>query len=641
MNKIGSPRAALRLAALVGTALASSSAFAGSVGTPCSSLSGAFPNGDTYALSLALGFNGSAGTPVVLAIQAQDVPANALAAGEPSPALCSVGMVVASDGNPSDSQIQIAVLLPEGTVGTNSQDVWNGRFLGTGNGGFAGSIATSTLGLGVIPTYVATGKTYVVANTDLGDGAGLGGPPNFPTAWYNCNSTFCGSDAGAAFYGQKLGGLYGDNAAITDFGYGATHLMTVASKALINTFYGTPAAHSYFHGCSTGGQQALMEAQRFPNDYDGILAGSPAYDRTHLHVASAAFFEQTHSAADAYLPNEALGLTHAAVLQSCAGTDGGLATDNFLMKPASCSFDASVLQCTGANGEVPCTDPNGTSCSCLTPNQVVSMNAAWSGALDNHGRVLYPGYERGVEDPFAGVLAEEENVTEPLFDSLDYWAFGPGFQWQSLFKNTTTPQGELSTRITALDNTPVGSSTFAGVLNANSPDLSAFKAAGGKLIMYAGYEDPLIPAASSIDYYNAILKGDPANHTYTGDPDLASYSRLYMAPGMWHCNGGPGANAFGNLSGNLPPVPAAITDDVLGALIAWREFAITPTRITATKYVNDDASQGIAFQRPLCPYPQNAKYTKKRFSSALATSWECKPGAYVTNQKFNAFYGPQ
>ena len=644
MHKIQSPVVTLRRAALAlaGSALASSAALA-TTASPCAALSGTFPNGDTQALSVALGYNGAAGTPVVLSIQAQDVAANAYYAGLPSPPVCSVAMVVASDGNPADSQIQIAVVLPEGTEGTNSQKYWNGEFLGTGNGGFGGSIATSTLAIGLIPSYLTNGWTYVVANTDLGDGAGEGVPAGDPGAWYNCNTLFCGSDEGHSEYGQTLGGLYGNPVAITDFGYGATHLMTVASKALIQTFYGTPAGYSYFHGCSTGGQQALMEAQRFPTDYDGILAGSPAYDRTHLHIASAAFFEEIYATPTGYLTNEALGVAHNAMLQSCVVPDGGVAGDDFLMQPSKCSFNASAVVCPSPLGpnDVPCTDPTGTSCTCLTTDQVTSLNGYWSGARDNFGRVLLPGYERGAEDPNAGLIAEGETVTEPLFDSLDYWAFGPSFTWQSLFANTLTPQGELSERIVAMDDKRVGDSTFAGVLNANNPDLSAFNANGGKLIMYAGYEDPLIPSASSIDYFNAVRNGDPDNTSYKGDKNLADYMRLYLAPGMWHCNGGPGANAFGNLSSTLPPVPGAINDDILGALRAWRENGIAPGKIIATKYVNDNEADGIAFQRPLCPYPENATYTKIRHNSTLATSWACKPGEYVTNQKFSRFYGPQ
>jgi feruloyl esterase len=626
------------LGAMLAAAGFAATAHAAPTASPCAALNASGPTAPTAeALSVALGFTGpGTGTPLVLAIQAQDVPANALAASEPSPALCEVGVVIASNGNPAQSQITVAVLLPEGSLGTNSTSAWNGRFLGTGNGGFAGSVATSTLGLGIIPAYAATGTTYVVANTDLGTGR-----------LFNCNTLFCGSKEGVAIDTaghatnpsvpiETAGGLYGDEAALRDFGYGATHLMTVAAKALINTFYGKSANYSYFHGCSTGGQQALMEAQKYPADYDGILAGSPAYDRTHLHVAGAAFFEVTHHAADgsAYLTNEALGLAHAGVLASCAGTDGGLSTDNFLNQPAKCTFDATVLQCTGATTDVPCTDPNGTSCTCLTPNQAISMNAAWSGAKDNAGRVLYPGYERGVEDPYAGVLAEEENVSEPLFDSLDYWAFGAAFNWQTLFANTDTVNGLLTRHLLALDRTPVGTTgdTFETVLNASSTDLSAFNANGGKLIMYAGYEDPLIPSASTIDYYNGLLRRDSTAPTY---------SRLYMAPGVWHCNGGPGANAFGNLSANQPVIPGAAFDDVLGALTAWREASLPPSSIIATKYVNDNSADGIAFQRPLCPYPKVAKYVHTSMDPTEAAAWACVAAHLVTNQSFAPPWGPQ
>jgi feruloyl esterase len=644
MTRLPPTAALLRRAALAlaGTALSATGAFA-TTASPCAALNSTFPNGEALALSEALGFTGpGTGTPIVLAVQAQDVPAGALNASPASPPVCQVGMVVASDGNPADSQIQVAVLLPVKTMGDNDTNAWNGRFLGTGNGGFAGSIAGSTLVLGLLPSYAVTGKTYVVANTDLGDGAGLGGPPNFPTPWYNCNTLFCGSAAGAAGYGQKLGGLYGNATAIQDFGYNATHLMTVASKQLIVDFYGTAAGHSYFHGCSTGGQQALMEAQRFPNDYNGILAGSPAYDRTHLHIASAAYFETTHAPADGsgLLTNEALGLAHAAVLSQCAGTDGGYAGDNFLTKPASCNFDATALSCTGASTDVPCTDPNGTSCTCLLPNQAVSLNAAYRGAKDNLGRTLYPGYERGVEDPYAGLLLEQQSVSEPLFDSLDYWAFGPSFTWQSLYKSTSVVDGMLFKQIFAMDDTAVGTQSFAGALNANDAHLGAggFVANGGKLIMYAGYEDPLIPSASTIDYVNQVIQdGTHPN----GGPAWSTYLKLYMAPGMWHCNGGPGANAFGNLGPQLPPVPTALSDDVLGALVGWVEYGLVPGTITATKYVNDDATQGIAFQRPLCPYPESAVYKHKKMPWQQATSWSCERAPFVQNQKFNNFYGPR
>jgi feruloyl esterase len=637
--KTRSGTAAWRLAsiALATTALTATAAHAGSA-SPCNALSGTFPNGATLSLSEALGFNGTSG-PIVDAVIGTDVPAGALNASPPSPAVCEVGMVISSDGNPADSQIQVAVLLPVDQVGTNEHTIWNGRLLGTGNGGFAGAIADSTLVLELVPYYAVYGKTFVVANTDLGDGAGLGGTG--ASAWYNCNTLYCGSLAGNELYGQTLGGLYGNATAIGDFGYNATHLMTVVSKALTTEFYGEEPNYSYFHGCSTGGQQALMEAQRFPTDYNGILAGSPAYNRTHLHVASAAFFEATHAFADGsgMLTNEALALAHAAVLSQCAGKDGGYSADNFLMLPARCGFTATSLQCTGAPTDVPCTDPTGTSCTCLAPNQATVLNEAYTGAQDNHGNTLFPGYERGVEDPNAGLLLEEQEVSEPLFDSLDYWAFGPSFTWQSLFASTSTPQGLLSTKILAMDNTPEGSTTFAGELNANDANLSnsGFVANGGKLIMYAGYEDPLIPSPSTFDYYNQAKH----DQLVDGGPTVDSFLKLYMAPGMWHCSGGPGANAFGNLGPQLPPIPGAPSDDVLGALISWVEGGTAPGSIIATKYTNDNPADGIAFQRPLCPYPQSAVYSKTKQPWFAAGSWSCQGKGEVRNQTFSPHYGPQ
>lgn len=602
---------------LAGSALISHGAMATGATPACNTFNAVYdPSTMTYMgnAALAEAMNSAMGA-FVLGIQATEYPGGALNPAITEP-VCSVGVAYSSSFDPTTSYVNMVAMMPESDAGGVH---WNGRFLGTGNGGFAGPLVAGGVPSGAVEEVVlGVAEGYAAATNDMGT-----------AQLFNCNTLFCGSAEGVQLYpNQTPGGLYGDAAALTDFGYGATHLMTLGAKYLVTTFYGAAPAHNYFHGCSTGGQQALMEAERFPNDYNGILAGSPAYDRTHLHIASAAFYEVTHRAADAGLPNEALGLMHAAVLASCAGTDGGLPSDNFLTQPALCSFSATTLQCTGAPGDVPCTDPNGTSCTCLTPDQAVSMDAAYSGAQDSKKHVLYPGYERGVEDPAAGLIQEEQIVSEPLFDSLDYWGFGPNFQWQSLFKRTDKVGGELVSQIDALDNTPVGSSTMAGVLNANETNLSAFSAAGDKLVMYAGYEDPLIPTASSIDYINLLRKKN------TG---AGSFATMFLAPGMWHCSGGPGANVFGNF--NLPPAPTLPADDILGALVAWVEGGIKPVKIIATKYVNDDPSQGIAFQRPLCPYPQVAYYTGQG-DPTQSTSYKCKDRPEVKNQTFFKAYGP-
>jgi feruloyl esterase len=526
------------------------------------------------------------------------------------PDYCDVSLVVSSSGDPLTSAVGIEVWLPE--------TGWTGRFLGTGNGGFAASISTGALEQGI-------SEGFATANTDMGTGI-----------LFKCNGLNCGNHTGQGI----PGGLYRDAAAIRDFGYGATHLMTTIGKQLVSAYYEQKPAHSYFAGCSTGGQQALMESQRFPQDYDGILAGAPAYDRTHLHMAGPAVYEVTHATPAYYLTNAALSLIHAVVLEQCAGLDGGLPTDDFLTLPASCKTDARVLQCTGAAGEVPCTDPTATSCSCLTRQQAYAMNKDWSGAEDNLGRRLYPGAERGTEEPVALAAANaflgnlglpwQQAGTEPVFDSLMFWALGPNWVWQEMFSTTSVPEPELAAEIKTIDTTKVGDSTFAGLLNAVNTDITPFAKAGGKLLMYQGYADPLIPTGGSIDYYNAVAAADPTN--------VASYLRYFLAPGVWHCSGGPGPNVFGGVGQAAAPQPLSASDDVLGALIAWVEQGAAPTQIIATKYVNDDAADGIAFQRPLCLYPAHSSYNGG--DPTLASSFPCVASPPVTNQKFAPIYGP-
>ncbi len=526
------------------------------------------------------------------------------------PPFCRVAMVISSSGNAATSQSAVEVWLPELT--------WNRRYLGFGNGGLAGAISYSSLQLGVTEGFAS-------ANTDMGTGI-----------LFHCNSLFCGDQAGG---GAVPGGLYGDPAAIRDFGYASTHLMTVAAKQVVKTYYAGPIKTSYFNGCSTGGQQALMESQRFPDDYDGILAGAPAHNRTHLHMSGPAVYEATHFATDAYLTDAALALTHALVLKQCAGRDGGLRSDDFLTQPALCKTNAATLMCKGAAAEVPCTDPTAASCTCLTPHQAEAMNRDWSGAVDDQGNQLYPGLERGTEEPVAPSAANgysgnlglpfQQALSEPAFDSLMNWALGPNWVWQEMFATPSQLEPELSSEIALIDNTPVGSQTFAQVLNANSTDLSALAGAGHKILMYQGYTDPLIPSATSIDYYNAVA---------AADPNVQNYLRLFLAPGVWHCGGGPGANAFGNLSTNLPPKLLDRSDDVLGALIAWVEQGVAPTSVIATKYVNDDESAGVAFRRPLCLYPAHSAYAGGDKRSY--TSYRCVAGAPVTNQGFSPKYGP-
>jgi feruloyl esterase len=356
-------------------------------------------------------------------------------------------------------------------------------------------------------------------------------------------------------------------------------------------------------------------------------------------MAGPAVYEVTHTTPDAYLTDAALGLVHQTVLQQCAGHDGGLATDDFLTLPASCTTNAAVLECKGAANEVPCTDPAAASCTCLTKQQAAAMNHDWKGAEDSLGRRMYPGAERGTEEPVALAASNafignlglpwQQAQTEPVFDSLIFWALGPKWVWQEMFTTTSVPEPESAAEIQAIDDTKIGNSTFAKILNANSTNLKQFKQHGGRILMYQGYADPLIPSATAIDYYNAVAAADPS--------DVANYLRLFMVPGMWHCSGGPGANVFGGASSaTTDPLDPAV--DALGALVFWVENGVPPTQITATKYVNDNAAQGIAFQRPLCLYPAHAAYVSGDPTSAA--SYTCAASPPVTNQAFSPIYGP-
>jgi feruloyl esterase len=512
------------------------------------------------------------------------------------PPFCRVALDISSTGDPSESQILVEVWLPESG--------WNGRYLGTGNGGFAGAISTPALAGGLL-------AGYAVANTDMGTGV-----------LYECNGLYCGGRTGL---GGGPAGLNGHPDSIKDFGYRATHLMTVAAKQVVAAYYGQPQHHAYFAGCSTGGQQSLMEAQRFPEDYDGILAGAPAYDRTHLHMSGSWGYAWTHASTSSLLTVPALSLINNAVLSKCGGHDGGLAGEGFLTQPAACRFDAQSLQCTGDETDVLCTDPTATSCTCLAPEQAAAMDAIWHGPVDDQGRQLQPGFLRSSETPVPVTAADPDGnlglvwgqaQPEPAFDGLIFWALGPNWTWQDFFTAASDPVAMLSSEIRAIDTTPVADMTFAQALNATSADLSQFRKNGSKLILYQGWSDPLIPGFAAVDYWQGLRRAD------RGNP--ADYARLFMAPGMWHCAGGPGPNAFGGQDQLPSPKPGDPSDDALAALANWVENGFAPTQILATKYVDDVPTQGIAFQRPLCQYPQHAAYLGSGDPNDPA-SFECVP----------------
>jgi feruloyl esterase len=509
------------------------------------------------------------------------------------PAFCRVTATLTPT---SDSSIKIEVWLPANN--------WNGRFLGTGGGGFQGVITYNSLASGIRGGFAAT-------NSDLGTGSS------------GCSPLFCGSNGNmgnplAIAFGMPAGpttGLFGHPERIKDFGYRAIHLMTVRGKEIANLYYGQRAQKAYFAGCSTGGQNALMSAQRFPDDYDGILAGAPAFNRTHLHMAGLAAWQATRATPGSLIQAGQMTLINKAVLKQCVGQDGGASTDQFLTDPRDCDFDPKALLCTG--GQVP---P-----ACLTADQVTTMRKLYAGTIDpKNGDVVNPGAARGSETDDVGALGLrfQEQLPEPAFDGLFYWVYGPSFGYGPVNFANFDFHHDIKTVDRQLED----------VLNATSTNLGEFRERGGKLLMYHGWADPLIPPQSSINYFNALV----GNHGRSGiqqvsfgqgqgNPALQrtqSYARLFMAPGVFHCAGGPGPNVF----------------DALTPLINWVEGGVAPETILATKFVNDTPPT-VQMTRPLCLFPKVAKYTGSG-NTNLASSFVCVPDERDFNQTPAPKYGP-
>ena len=444
------------------------------------------------------------------------------------PSFCRVVLVLAPS---SDSHIEAEVWLP--TSG------WNGKFQGVGNGGFAGSITYAGLGMLVA-------RRYATAASDTGHHAG-------------------GTDAGWAL---------GHPEKIADFGYRAVHETAVTAKALIKAFYGTTPTRSYFSSCSNGGRQALMEAQRYPNDYDGIIAGAPANDWTHL--LSFAIWGQQALTMDpaSYIPMKKLPAIQAAALAACDADDG--VKDGVIENPAKCRFDPGVLLCTGEESD-----------SCLTAPQIEALKKIYAGPKTASGKQIAPGYSPGAEAGQGG-WAPWIVGAEPT-KSLMY-AFGTNF-----FKNMVFNDANWDYKTFALDrDTKLADEKMAPVLSAVDPDLKKFKDRGGKLILYHGWNDAAIPGQSSVNYYQSVVEK-------MGPKSVAEFARLYMVPGMQHCGGGDGPNAFGQLPG-----AGDAQHDVGKALERWVEQGIAPDAIIATKY--KPGGKEVARTRPLCAYPKTAQW---------------------------------
>jgi hypothetical protein len=469
---------------------------------------------------------------------AQPQPAGAFTPplGKPLANLPSFCRVVGEIHPVADSSIKFEVWLPAAG--------WNGKFQGIGNGGYAGSI-----GFGQMAD--AVGHGYATASTDTGHAAGEG----VDATW-------------ALGHPEK----------IVDFGYRAIHETAVAAKAIIRAFYGDGPRRSYFNSCSNGGRQALMEAQRFPEDYDGIIAGAPANYWTHLMANAAWDTQALLGQKGSYIAANKLPAIQAAALAACDALDG--VKDGVIEEPARCHYDPAVLLCAGPESD-----------SCLTAPQVAALKILYAPSRSTNGRQILPGYSPGGETEPGGWGPW---IVGPAPEQSLMFAFGTQFYKNMVFDNAAWDYHSFNVD----RDTKAADDKMARILNATDPELRRFKERGGRLILYHGWSDAAIPALNTIDYYRSVVAKMGAN-------EAGSFVRLFMVPGMQHCGGGSGPNNFGQFGvSHVDP-----QHDVDAALERWVEQGTAPEQIIATKYMNDsDPKSELVRTRPLCAYPLVARY---------------------------------
>ena len=440
------------------------------------------------------------------------VPPGAAAAAQQNaafkrlPAFCRVAATLKPS---NDSDIKIELWLPASN--------WNGKLQAVGNGGWAGSI-----------NYAAMAEAL--------------------TRGYATSSTDSGHQGGAGPWMQNPDKLI-------DFGYRSVHEMAVKSKAVAAAYFGNGPRLSYFNGCSGGGRQGLVEAQRFPDDFDGIVAGAPALNTTGRAAFAMWIAQAMHKDEASFVPASKYPLIHSAVLDACDAADG--VKDGVLENPKQCRFDPKVLECKG-----------GDAATCLTAPQVQSVKTSYAALMNPRSRQeIFPGLEPGSELGWA------------TFASPQPFGLGAQMYQYMVFRdpNWDYKTFDFDSGIALTDKIE------NGTINSRDPNLSRFFGRAGKLIQYHGWSDPQIMPMSSVKYYDSVLE------KMGGANKVKDSYRLFMVPGMAHCGGGDGTSTF----------------DMVSALEQWVEKGQAPDQIPASRVRNGATDR----TRPLCAYPQVAKYT--------------------------------
>ena len=377
----------------------------------------------------------------------------------------------------SDSDIKVEVWLP--IAG------WNGKFVAVGNGGWAGTISYPAMA-------EALKRGYATTSTDTGHMGATG--------------------AFALGHPEKF----------IDFAYRSEHEMTVKAKAIVSAFYGSGPTVSYWNGCSTGGRQGLAEAQRYPDDFDGIVAGAQANPRTHLNAWQLTIGKAALTDPAAFIPPDKYPLIHKAVLDQCDALDG--LKDGLIGDPTKCRFDPSHLDF-------------------LTARQIDTVRAVLSPTKTKKGEVIFPGYVPGAELGWAGLIGGPE-PTATAIDQYKYIVFkDPSWDWHTF---------DLDRDVAIADKVD------NGTINAIDPHIESFTKHGGKLLMYHGWADQLVGPLTSVNYYESLAQ------------DVRASVRLFMVPGMGHCRGGDGTDTF----------------DPVSAVNSWVQNGKAPDHIPAARIRN-------------------------------------------------------
>ena len=464
---------------------------------------------------------------------------------------CQVeGMIANSEDG--QSRIRFRLRLPD-------EADWNGRFLVLGNGGTAGTFQ------GENRAQVALQLGYATGQTDTGhtrDG---------PEDWLMRES--------------EDGSLLPNTAAIEDFGHRSIHLTSVVGKQMANAYYAAAPEHSYYFGCSTGGRQGLKAMQRYPGDFDGIVAGAPVFSLTRLNMSQVWMAQEAARLASEDQPLSAaqLELIHDGALSACDADDG--VVDRLIDDPRQCGFDPGVLQCTGSE-----TPP-----MCLTERQVDFVRMVYDGPITDAGERLYPGRVPGGEgngrqgwQAFLGGACHNAEATARCDLVARAWFQEPGMNMMAEF-DINDPADVLA----------ADTSFYSGVTRADNPDVTPFVQRGGKAILYHGWSDTNVTPTPTVQLYEAMQ--DTVSRKRGAD-DFRDHVRLFMAPGMAHCGGGEGPNDY--------------VASVLEAIDAWVSEGEAPDAIVATH-----EERGMS--RPWCPYPQVARLWDPNLDPDDADNFQC------------------